>query len=165
METKEDKYLYGEHEDNIFIKIVGNATMKNSKTLEELLNQILEGETKQIILDFEECNYMDSTMLGLIAKTAIKIKKTWKMSIYGIKLSNMVKTSLNSTGVDKLMTILEKSDFEEYESRVLENKDFDDKTEKAEHILEAHKTLMDLSEENKKVFKNVVNLLEKELNK
>ena len=40
-----------------------------------------------------------------------------------------------------------------------------DKGEKAKHILDAHKTLMSLSEENEKVFKNVVELLEKDIKK
>ncbi|NLK62100.1 MAG: STAS domain-containing protein, partial [Fusobacteria bacterium] len=85
---KEDKFLAGEFEGNIFIKLIGNSTMRNSKTLEEYLNKILTGEKKDIILDFEECNYMDSTMLGLIAKIALKIKKIWLQEIIAINLDN-----------------------------------------------------------------------------
>ena len=61
----EDKFLVGEVNDSIFIQIVGNATMKNSKTLEELFERIFTGDKKEIIIDFKDCNYMDSTMLGL----------------------------------------------------------------------------------------------------
>jgi hypothetical protein len=107
---------------------------------------------------------MDSTMLGLIAKTAIRLKKEWNQFLYEINSSNMVKTSLKSTGVYNLMKHLDDLK-QEVELKELENKDFDDKTEKAKHILEAHKTLMDLSDENKKIFKNVVEMLEKDLDK
>ncbi len=168
-EAKEDKYLIGELDGKVFIKFVGNSTMKNSKTLEEVFDKIFSGEKKEMIFDFDECNYMDSTMLGLIAKTALKMKKKWNSTVYGVNLSNAVNASLKSTGVDKLMHILENSETsqkaKEVKANQLESKDFDSKEEKTKHILDAHKTLMGLSEENEKVFQNVVNLLEKELNK
>ena len=165
---KEDKFLAGEFEGNIFIKLIGNSTMRNSKTLEEYLNKILTGEKKDIILDFEECNYMDSTMLGLIAKIALKIKKIWLQEIIAINLDNSILMSIKSTGIDKLLNLIEKNvinkkDSEELEE--LENKDFDSKEEKTQHILESHKTLVNLNEENKLIFQNVVNLLEKEMEK
>lgn len=160
----EDKFLVGEYEDKVFIQFVGNATMKNSKTLEELFDNIFNGEKKEIIIDFRDCNYMDSTMLGFLAKTAIRLKKLWAKQIFEFNATNMVKASLKSTGVYNLMEHLE-----EFTGTVqlseLEIKDFSDKGEKAKHILDAHKTLMGLSEENEKVFKNVVELLEKDIKK
>ncbi len=168
-EAKEDKYLVGELDGKIFVKFVGNATMKNSKTLEEFFTNLFKGEKSDVIFDFDECNYMDSTMLGLIAKTSLKMKKQWNLTIYAVNLSNAVKTSLKSTGVDKLMVILENEETAEKAKEIqvekLEIKDFDSKEEKTIHILDAHKTLMGLSKENETVFQNVVNLLEKELKK
>ena len=160
----EDKFLVGEFGDAIFVQFVGNATMKNSRTLEELFDKIFAGEKKEIIIDFKDCNYMDSTMLGFLAKTAIKKKKSWSKQMFEFNATNMVKASLKSTGVYNLMEHLE-----EFTGTVelaeLEVKDFSDKGEKAKHILDAHKTLMSLSEENEKVFKNVVELLEKDIKK
>lgn len=163
-ELRNDRYLVGEFADKIFIKIEGNATMKNSKTLEDLFKKIFEGEQKDIIFDMENCNYMDSTMLGLIAKTAIKLRQSWKIPIYAINATNTILTGWKSTGIDKLLVILEGVS-NDADMTSLDTKDFKDKDEKTRHILEAHKTLMDLSEENKQVFKNVVNLLEMELNR
>ncbi len=160
----EDRYLLGELDDKIFIKFVGNATMKNSKTLEDLFDKIFEGEEKEIIIDFKECNYMDSTMLGFIAKIAIKLKKAWNKHIYEINASNMVKTSLKSTGVFDLLKHLDEQQ-DNLELKEVEVKDFEDKNEKAKHILDTHKILMSLSDENAKIFKNVVELLEKDVNK
>ncbi|BDU50184.1 STAS domain-containing protein [Haliovirga abyssi] len=164
-ERKEDQYLYGEIDGKGFIKFVGNATMKNSKTLEDLFEKLFKSDKKEIVLDFEECNYMDSTMLGLIAKTAIKFKKSWGLAIYALNTPNIILTSLKSTGVNKLMEFIEDENLKVVEVKKLETKDYDNKEEKTKHILEAHKTLMGLSDENKEVFKNVVNLLEGELNK
>lgn len=160
----EDKFLVGEYENKVFVQFVGNATMKNSKTIEELFNNIFAGEKKEIIIDFKDCNYMDSTMLGFLAKTAIKLKKVWNKQMFEFNSTNMVKASLKSTGVYNLMEHLE--DFTgSVQLTELEIKDFSDKGEKAKHILDAHKTLMSLSEENEKVFKNVVEMLEKDIKK
>lgn len=160
----EDKFLVGEFEDKIFVQFVGNATMKNSKTLEELFDNIFAGEKKEIIVDFKDCNYMDSTMLGFLAKTAIKLKKQWNKQFFEFNATNMVKASLKSTGVYNLMGHLDEF-IGSVKLEELEIKDFSDKNEKAKHILEAHKILMSLSEENEKVFKNVVDLLEKDIKK
>ena len=159
-----DRYLVGQLDEKVFIKFIGNSTMKNSKTLEELFTKLLAEEPKEIILDFEECNYMDSTMLGFIAKMAIQIKKTWNRHIFEINATNMVKTSLKSTGVYDLLHHINETRGD-VELTDLETKDFENKDEKANHILEAHKTLMSLSEENEKIFKNVVDLLEKDIKK
>jgi anti-anti-sigma factor len=165
MELREDKYLAGEYEGKLFIKIVGNATMKNSKTLDLLFENVFKSEKKDIILNLEECNYMDSTMLGLLAKTAIKLKKLWDKKMYAMNIPNTVCMSFKSTGVDKLMELIENSSSEKVEVEQLETRDFDGKSEKTMHILDSHRVLMELNDENKVVFKNVVNLLEQELKK
>ena len=165
MEIREDKYLAGEYERKLFIKIVGNATMKNSKTLDLLFEKVFKEESKDLILNLEECNYMDSTMLGLLAKTAIKMKKLWNKKMYVVNIPNTVSMSLKSTGVDKLMEFIDSNNTGNVEVEQLETRDFDGKKEKTMHILESHKVLMELNDENKVVFKNVVNLLEQELKK
>ena len=165
MDVREDKYLAGEYEGKLFIKIVGNATMKNSKTLDLLFEKVFKEEKKDIIVDLGDCNYMDSTMLGLLAKTAIKLKKLWDKKMFAMNISNTVGMSLKSTGVDKLMELIDSSSAGKVEVEQLETRDFDAKSEKSMHILEAHRVLMDLNDENKVVFKNVVNLPEQELKK
>lgn len=158
----EDKYLVGELGDNIVIKIVGNATMKNSKTLEVYFKELLKENKKEIVLDFDECNYLDSTVLGVIAKMSLEVGKLWKTKLYEINVSNMVRSTLNSTGVYDLMGH-SKGTKDDVSLSDLKNRTFLTTEEKAQHILEAHKTLMGLSKENEEVFKNVVRLLEKDI--
>ena len=165
MDVREDKYLAGEYDGKLFIKIVGNATMKNSKTLDLLFDKVFKEAEKDIVIDLEDSNYMDSTMLGLLAKTAIRLKKTWNKKMYIMNIPNSVGMSLKSTGVDKLMEFIEKEKVGEVVTEKLETRDFGVKSEKSQHILDSHKVLMELNDENKVIFKNVVNLLEQELKK
>ena len=160
----EDRFLYSEADDTIFIKIEGNATMKNSKTLSDLLVKIFNGEKKNLVFEMSDCNYLDSTFLGLIAKCALEIKKTWNSTLYIMNASNMVLSGLKQTGIDKFVEKIEDSSLQ-LKTSELENQDFSDRKEKTLHILEMHKTLMELNEKNKETFQNVVNMIEKDLNK
>lgn len=158
----ESKYMVGELGDNIVIKIVGNATMKNSKTLEDYFNNILKDGKKEIILDFGECNYLDSTTLGVIARMSLEVDKKWNTKLYEINVSNMIRSTLNSTGIYDLMGH-SKKEGDDLSFSGLKNRTFLSDEDKAKHILEAHRTLMELSKENEAVFSNVVRLLEKDI--
>lgn len=158
----ENKYLVGELGDNIVIKIVGNATMKNSKTLEDYFNNVLKDAKKEIILDFADCNYLDSTTLGVIARMSLEVGKKWNTKLYEINVSNMIRSTLNSTGIYDLMGH-SKKEGDDVSFSGLKNRTFLSDEEKAKHILEAHRTLMELSKENEAVFSNVVRLLEKDI--
>ena len=160
----EDRFLYGKADNTIFIKIEGNATMKNSKTLSDVLEDIFDGDKINIVLEMSKCNYLDSTFLGLIAKTALETKKRWNSPLYVMNASNMVLNGLKQTGIDKFIEIVEDSKLD-LETTELGKKDFNDKEEKTHHILEMHKTLMDLNEKNQETFKNVVELIERSLDK
>lgn len=164
-ELKKDEYLLGEYEGKVFIKMIGNCTMKNSKTLEKAIDGVFKGKETELVLDMESCNYVDSTMLGLIAKSAIKMKKLWNKKIYAINPPNLIFSSLKSTGIDKILEVIQDKEVENIKMEALKTEDFSDKVEKTKHILDAHKTLMELNDDNKRVFVNVVNLLEKELDK
>lgn len=160
----EDRFLYSELEDVIFIKIEGNATMKNSKTLSDLLEKIFSGDKKNLVFEMSNCNYLDSTFLGLIAKCALEIKKKWNSTLYIMNASNMVMSGLKQTGIDKFIEKLEDENLQ-LDTTEIVTSDFSNKNDKTIHILEMHKTLMDLNEKNKETFKNVVEMIEKGLDK
>ena len=119
----EDRFLYSELEDTIFIMIEGNATMKNSKTLSDLLKQIFDGEKKNLVFEMSKCNYLDSTFLGLIAKCALEIKKKWSSTLYIMYASNMVMNGLKQTGIDKFIEKLEDENLD-IEATEIEKSDF-----------------------------------------
>ncbi len=160
----EDRFLYSELEDTIFIMIEGNATMKNSKTLSDLLKQIFDGEKKNLVFEMSKCNYLDSTFLGLIAKCALEIKKKWNSTLYIMNASNMVMNGLKQTGIDKFIERLEDENLD-IEATEIAKSDFSERKDKTLYILEMHKTLIDLNDKNKETFKNVVDMIEKDLEK
>ena len=163
-DLNENKYLYGEIENIIFIKAIGSSTMKNSKTISDILDKLLCSENKEIILDMSECKYVDSTFLGLIAKYAMEIKMKWGTSLNILNPTEAVATGLKQTGIEKFVNKIENSYIDNLNIEEIQTKDFDDKIEKSKYILDMHKTLMNLNEENKETFKNLVDLMEKSIN-
>ena len=161
--VSENKYLYGEIENTTFIKAVGNSTMKNSKTVSDILDKLLNGEKKEIILDMSECKYMDSTFLGLMAKYAMEVKMKWGTNLHVLNPTETVAVGLKQTGIEKFIDVIMSSDVDNFETEEVKSNDFGSKLEKSKYILEMHKTLMNLNEENKETFKNVVDLMEKSI--
>ena len=159
----ENKYLYGEIENTAFIKAIGNSTMKNSKTASDIIDKLLNGEKKEIILDMSECKYMDSTFLGLIAKYAMEIKMKWNVNLNVLNPTKTVSEGLKQTGIEKFIDIIVSSDVDNVVTEEVKSNDFGSKLEKSKYILDMHKTLMNLNEENKETFKNVVDLMEKSI--
>ena len=88
-----------------------------------------------------------------------------ELLVYAINVEGTIKVGLASTGIDRIISIIDEKKLSEVEMVNVDKQDFADKRSKTEHILEAHKILMTLNDENKKVFKNVVELMEKELEK
>ncbi len=159
----ENKYLYGEIENTVFIKAVGDATMKNSKTVSDIIDDLLTKEKKEIILDMSECTYVDSTFLGLIAKYAIEIKMKWNEVLHVMNPLTPVLQGLKETGIEKFINIIFNNKNGSDDIKEIEMKDFDNKNDKSLYILEMHKTLVNLNEENKKTFGNVVALMEQNI--
>ena len=163
-DLNENKYLYGEIENTVFIKAIGNSTMQNSKTVSDILDKLLCNDKKELILDMSECRYVDSTFLGLIAKYAMEIKMKWGTSLNILNPTESVSTGLKQTGIEKFINKIENRDLDNLNIEEIQTKDFDNKMEKSKYILAMHKTLMNLNEQNKETFKNVVDLMEKSIN-
>ena len=78
--------------------------------------------------------------------------------------SNMVMNGLKQTGIDKFIEKLEDENLD-IEATEIEKSDFSERKDKTLYILEMHKTLVDLNDKNKETFKNVVDMIEKDLEK
>lgn len=143
------------------ITINGKATMNNSKTISELVEVLLE-EKKYIAFNMTNCKYVDSTFLGLIATLTMKSQEQNNRPLLIINPNDVVLASLKQTGLYKFVEIKE---IEDISSKLLTteeiiNKTFENKIEHAEYVLKMHKILSDLNDENKEMFKNVINQME-----
>lgn len=153
----------------VLIKVFGRGTVQNSSAFYDYtLNKIKSG-FKNIGIDLIECPYMDSTFMGVLAALSKEIygKTNHFLKIIGICDDALI--HLKTTGLTRILDIQMNGVclgecIIEHSGNPLLSKPLD-KKELTTHMLMAHKELMQLTQDNKDRFENVVALMEKSLKK
>ena len=73
---------------DILVEIItaNRVTVKDSEYLKELLNKKLDGGYKKIIIDLTECEFIDSTFLGVLVNGLRKaVKLNGDLKLVGFK--------------------------------------------------------------------------------
>lgn len=114
---------------------------------------------RDFLIDLNHISFIDSTNLGILAKIAnyANSKSLNKPSIF---CSNEdIKIILNSMGFDQYFNIIEDTLSIEKSMKKLSGEYKPDKRV----VLDSHKTLSNMNEENNEKFSNLINQLEKSL--
>ena len=145
------------------MRLEGKGTHLNSYLLKRYILQCLEENRSLFQVDLSQCNYMDSTFLGMLAGLGIKMEKR---SLPQIKLMNpteRIRGLLEGLGVEQLFRVIQEdypiSSFNELHGKEL------GKEEKSREMLEAHEKLVQISQSNNAKFRDVITLLRKKVNK
>jgi anti-anti-sigma regulatory factor len=69
-------YLVDPVSDPVLIRIKGRASLHNSQQLKDFFQQSIKEGKRRFVVDFQNCVGMDSTFLGVLAGTAIDLRKT-----------------------------------------------------------------------------------------
>ena len=95
------KSNYSEKETKWIIETIGDIDIASSKDLKEVLVNKFQEKEQDIILDFTQLNYIDSTGLGIIIGAYGRMEESGKnLSIVHPKES--IKRLLTITGLDKI---------------------------------------------------------------
>ena len=155
--------LYAIYSDILFIKLEGNIRYTRSSDFNRFIDQIFQDEGfNDILFDLTESTGIDSTNLGLLVKVAKLMTKNYNKKTTIVSTCDEINEILLGLGFDKIFIIVSEQDpIPENLHRIPEITETEKGTAKI--MLEAHKRLMDLNEENVEKFKNVVEFLQKEL--
>jgi anti-sigma B factor antagonist len=93
-------------EESVKIFLTGEVDIYTSKSLKEWLNTIIDSTKKDLIIDFKELNYIDSTGLGILVG-ALKRIKQYDKNVYITNVKDNIKKLFIITGLDKLFIIEE----------------------------------------------------------
>ena len=119
-----------------------------------------------IFLDLSKAKNIDSTALGMIAKIASQSIKILRTPPTALSTNPDIDRILECMGLPQVLNIVKSCDFENSElaNARIENMPMGDHTQAqmCEKVLEAHKALMALNENNKAVFHDLVSGLEEE---
>ncbi len=155
------RYFYAEKDAITYIKMVGNLKYTTSSGFDHFVDGLMERGYENVVIDLSEATYIDSTNLGLIAKIAGRARHNSEMHVTIVSPNEDINEILRSVRFDKLFTIVEDMEgVDELEEIPEEERD---KKDDLQMLIQAHKALIDIDEENRPQFKDVVELLEKEV--
>lgn len=143
------------------VRVTGNASFACAPSL-RLLAQSLDKEPfKGIVVDLKECIWMDSTFMGVLAMLGLRAKKAGvPAEIYNASEQN--EGLLCGLGLKKIFQF--KTGDRGDQGVAMEQAPATPENS-ARTVLEAHETLMNVDDANKKLFGAVVDMVRKDVNR
>jgi anti-anti-sigma factor len=158
----------GYDKSNIFIYVIGEATMIVAPTLKkfafDIIDQFNENAPSNIYLNLSECKYMDSTFIGTLILLEKQCVNNLNKHILLTSPSGYCHEVLEQMGLLKVFTIIDFPETEDIKLASLEMQDMD-RLESAILMYQAHEELSGINENNKKQFSVVTKMLKKEIEK
>ena len=157
-------------EDNGYIEVLGPGTMNTAPILKDISYAMIGEGKDTIFLNMEQCDYMDSTFMGVLAGLSGRLaRKGAEFTLVNLDRKNL--QLLQTLGIDQVLKYLTVEETEA--SCVCSTKGGavdlsepeEDKLATAETMLKAHQTLAELNDENVDRFKNVISFLEQDVRK
>ena len=145
-----------------FIRAKGNASFVCAPPLRELAKKLAAEPFGGLKIDLEECTWMDSTFMGMLAMLGLNAKKKsvpaeiWNASEQNEKL-------LCGLGLQKVFAFLNGTFGCADDAAAASNACTAENN--ARNVLDAHQTLMDIDEGNVQKFEKVVEFVKKDIDR
>ena len=153
------KYLYGIYNTTCYLKMVGDMKYTECVSLDDFLDKMLKEKVfKDVIIDLSDASWLDSTNLGLLAKISRYTLSNYDKKPILYSTDEDINQLLDNMGFNNFFNIINKLEKKNLDYNELESLKACRQGMK-KIILEAHENLIELSDENKKRFKNIVNVL------
>lgn len=154
-------FLVSAYSEPVVVQINGKANYLNCNTFREFIEKMLADGKTQFVLDFTNCKGMDSTFLGILAGTALELKKLTPPGVFVVcNLSERNHELLCNLGLQNLLTIGDDlpescdANFSE-----LQNMEVSD----AKAVLNAHENLVAADDQNAAKFQDVIAFLKNQV--
>ncbi len=156
----EGRILAAEHRGAYALKLVGDVRVNLCSSIDEYLGQMFaDPQFESVVVDLCDAEGIDSTTLGLLAKLALQVRKQFGLQPVIYSCRNGINRLLQSMAFGKLFDIREENVLNG--SVVRDIPAVNDEPEVVrEKVIEAHRVLMDLSEENRERFQDLMTALE-----
>jgi anti-anti-sigma factor len=146
------------------IKLVGDIRVILCSSIDKYIEKIFTSKFpyKNIIIDLMETEAIDSTSLGLLAKMSLHAQQRFSIKPTIFTTNPSITKLLNSVGFAQIFNIETGFDshIEAIKCKELKAPESSNETKVREKVIEAHKILMGLNNENREAFKELVSTLE-----
>ncbi len=154
------KILVAEQQGTYLVKMVGDVRLTLCTTIDEYFdNMFAQGDFCCVIIDLSEAEGIDSTSLGLLAKLAVKAKQLYQLVPTIISPNPNITRLLESMGFGLVFTILSEMPTEHDGYGEIPVIAADEECVRCK-VIEAHRELMSLNENNRALFAELVSTLE-----
>ncbi len=151
-------FLVDPYSSPVAIRISGRASFQNVVPLKEFLKSSYASGKRDFVFDFSQCSGMDSTVLGVLAGSALELRRLEpKGSLVLSRLNERNLELVRNLGLHRIATVdtggalLNGSEA----SKALSSKQIGE-LENARLCLEAHENLVAADEENREKFQDVI---------
>lgn len=153
--------MFAIHHGTYVLKFTGEVRAPMCATLDNFLERMFnDAEISAILIDLTETEYIDSTALGLIAKTAVFLQMHNQRKPIILSTNQDITRILESMGFDQVFIVLACECHEKCLDELPEVEPSEQ--EMMEKVISAHRVLMGLSEKNQATFQSLVEALELE---
>lgn len=157
---QEGKILAAHHHGSYVIRLEGDVRLTLSTTIDEFFQKMFDDpEFASVWVDLCEAEGIDSTTLGLLAKLALKVKDQYGFQPAIYSCDPGINRLLKSMGFQRLFELHEEVCANPDEIAEIPMVEASEESVK-ENVLEAHRVLMGLSDDNRARFKDLMNVLE-----
>ncbi len=154
-------FLVSAYSDPVVVRINGKANYMNCNSFREFIETTVDSGNRRIVLDFHNCTGMDSTFLGILTGTALKLRQQSPAGILVLcKLSERNNELVHNLGLQNILTIDEDLAMTENAATkeqfsALKNVEVSD----AKEVIKAHEHLVQANENNVIKFQDVIAFL------
>ena len=161
-DPQQPTFLVSAYSDPVVVKINGKSNYLNCNSFREFIETIIKGGSHHIFINFEECKGMDSTFLGILAGTALELRKLTPAGELVVgNLSERNHELICNLGLQNLLTVSKDETAAADNFAALQNQEVSD----AKNILKAHKNLTEADKENVSKFQDVIAFLQNQVEK
>jgi len=146
------------------LKLTGTIRHPLSQRLSQAARRVFDGAgLRQVVVDLQEAFFIDSTCLGLLAQVALRSLELGLEPPILVSTQREVTRLLQTTGLDRAFVVIDNPT--EPAAGLIDATDLAEVSRGPDlkTVLEAHRALCDLNENNRHLFQSVIEVLEADL--
>lgn len=154
------RILAANHDGAYVIRLVGDVRLTLCTTIDDFFQQMFDDpDFASVWVDLCEAEGIDSTTLGLLAKLALKVKESYGFEPAIYSCDPGINRLLKSMGFHRLFQLHEEYCNNPEDIAEIPMVEGSEESVK-QKVIEAHRVLMGISEENRNRFKDLMAALE-----
>ena len=158
---QEGRILAASHDGAYVIRLIGDVRLTMCTTIDDYFLHMFEDEAfASVWVDLCEAEGIDSTTLGLLAKLALKVKEKFGFQPAIYSCDSGINRLLKSMGFQRLFEIHEEAGDNPTDINEIPVVQGSEQNVK-EKVIEAHRVLMGISDENRARFQDLISALER----